>query len=538
MNLPFNHFLMVDPSECTAFKVGDLKYWRHPEFFKEFIGNPPDLESIPNQIKLKEESYTARSEFLSIVKKQYHSLGLFDDLKHTIERLNSDKTFAIVCAHQPILFGGPLYWWYKIIHTISMANKLNSLYPEFHFIPIYYIGSEDHDFEELNHLELFQHLIHWNGKSDISMGKKSTSGLEVVLEEISSLYTRQLDVQEILLHWKNILLSTKNYGDFYFKLVHEIFKSFGLLCFNPDDASAKSQIKNIIKDEIIHSSSHRIVSDTNEKLKNISLKPQAYSREINLFYHHPAGRKRIVHHTNGFGLHDETTVWTLDEILQEIDDQPENFSPNVILRPLYQEYLIPSIAFIGGGAEINYWLQLRDLFNYHKITFPILVRRYSNIIVAKSLAGKIHKLGLSGEDFLKEVEVIINKFIFSKDHVQAEINQAQSQFKEYIRNLEVLAAKISKSELAGTMNEINKLNVAMDKIASKMLKDYKNSHEVEIQSIRKIKNQLFPNNQLQERTESGLGYYLKYKNGFISGLLDLFRLQPTGFLIVFESDHS
>ncbi|MBK7232868.1 MAG: bacillithiol biosynthesis cysteine-adding enzyme BshC [Saprospiraceae bacterium] len=536
MSLPFNQFLMVDPSKCSIFKDFDLKYWSHPDFFKDFISNSFDLEGITNQLQLKKSTYNKRVEFANIVKNQYSKIEVNSEFTIQIESLFSENTFAVVCAHQPILLGGPVYWWYKIIHAISLSNYLNELHKDFHFVPIYFIGSEDHDFEELNHINLFNQRIEWNGKSDIAIGKKTTSGLHEVLKNIRSLFSNQLDVLEIIDQWDQLVNESDQYGEFYFNFVHSIFKSYGLLCFNPDDQTAKNHLKSIFKDEILHQSGLKSVTKTNQELQNISIKAQAHAREINLFYHGNESRTRIIKEGNNYTLADQSKSWTEQNLLEEIENSPQNFSPNVILRPIYQELLLPTVVFIGGGAEMNYWLQLGDLFKHHQISFPILARRFSAILFSKTVLSKIKKLKLSPLDFLENIENIKNNFVSQNSNVIQEIDLIKSHYANFLKELEEITTKVSKSELAGTKAEINKLNLGMEKLIQKMSKDYKNTFDTELQNIQKIKNQLFPNNQLQEREESGLSYYLKYQNTFIDSLLALNYSQLTAFYLIYETN--
>jgi len=536
MSLPFNQFLMVDPSKCSVFKEFDLKYWSHPDFFKEFISNSFDLEGIKKQIQIKQTTYNKRVEFATIVKNQYSKIEVDSDLNIQLNSLFSENTFAVVCAHQPILLGGPLYWWYKIIHTISLSKYLNEVYKEFHFVPIYFIGSEDHDFEELNHINLFNRTIEWSGKSDIAIGKKDQTGLHEVLSNIRTLFSNQLDVLEIIDHWDQLVNESDNYGEFYFKFVHSIFKSYGLLCFNPDDLAAKSHLQDIFKDEILHQSGLQYVTKTNKELQNISIKPQAHAREINLFYHGNENRTRIIKEENNFTLADQSKSWSEQNLLKEIENNPQNFSPNVILRPIYQELLLPTVVFIGGGAEMNYWLQLGKLFKHHQISFPIVARRFSAILFSKTILSKIQKLKLTPIDFLENIEDIKNNYVAHNSNVMHEIDLVKSSFVNFLKELEDIANKVSKSELAGTKAEINKLNLGMEKLIQKMSKDYKNTFDVELQNIQKIKNQLFPNNQLQEREESGLSYYLKYQNSFIDSILSLNYSQLTAFYLIYETN--
>jgi len=536
VSFPFSGFLSKSPSICPYFKDSDLKYWLDPIAFQPFISGVPDLNSINSRIQAKSESFKFRELLTSSLKEQYARLAPGSEFLNLIESINDSRTFVICCAHQPVVLGGPLYWWYKILHAISLCKHFNRLLPEYNFLPVYYLGNEDHDFEEIRGISIFNKNFSWDRNAEGAVGRMSADNIDKLLDEILTLFNNEPEAKSRLLIWKEMAGQSVDYTDFFLRFVHDIFGPLGLICLNPDNKAFKSEFRDIMLSEIEGQTSNKIVNQTNIKLNQFGLVPQAHSREINLFYHSKASRSRIVSiNHQKFHTADGIKEWSLESLKEEIIQCPENFSPNVILRPLFQELILPSVLFVGGGAEVNYWLQLKDLFDHFGLPYPVLVRRNSFVIFSAQILEKIKRLGLTPEFFLDHTDELIKKFMESKSDISVHVSRISEQLFQILDELCELSRKELKSTFSGTLSEVNKIKASIDKLSDKINKDNKHEHQIEIALINKIKEQLFPNNNLQERHVAGLTYYLKFGQDFLIKTSEVGENNISGFYLLYES---
>ena len=301
-------------------------------------------------------------------------------LLENIQSLSESNTFTVTTGHQLNIFTGPIYFLFKLVTTINLSKKLKEYYPDFHFIPVYWMASEDHDFEEISYFNMFGEKYQWATGQTGAVGRFDPSSLADVLYQID----------------ENVELFEKAYGRFHTLAgsvrfyVNELFGSEGLVVVDGDDSELKAQFATVTKDDILNQNAHQRVNETNKQLINLGYKLQASSRPINFFYLDDF-RRRIICEGENFKVLGSKIKFSKQEILSEIEHYPERFSPNVIMRPLYQEMILPNLAYLGGPAEIIYWLQLKGVFDYYKIEFPIIMPRNFGMIIHQKIAKKINQ---------------------------------------------------------------------------------------------------------------------------------------------------
>lgn len=508
----------VSPADIKGFKALDLAYWTHSDKFSSLILNTPEFKNIKSQIEHKKNTYTNRNEIAEILSDQHNS-DLFPEKQKLIQSLKEENTYTIMCAHQPLMLGGFLYWWYKIIHTIGLKNELKKLFPDYNFIAIYYCGTEDHDFDEISKINVFQKEFQWQSKSSGANGRKPIEGIKEVLEQISSLFQNNEFALSKLSEWNSFLAQNDCYNDFYQKFFYSIFGDHEILYFNPDNPKAKQLSISLFIKELKENLVKTKSSLSIQNLEQMGYESQAHVHELNLFYIMPDSRVLIQSKDDRYFTKDNSKVWSFEELINEINNRPENFSPNVVMRPLYQELLFPNIIFIGGGAEIAYWLQLKEVFNSSNITFPILWRRFSAIFVSNSLHEKILSLNLDLNLMLKPLDEIVKYYLKIHSNFGAEIQNSENKLRSELKSFYNLSDGVDKSTQNSIASDISKMNQAIDHIVNKLKKSEKNQHDISIKKIEKLKNTIFPNQVLQERSECGLQYYLQYGNSFLDNLI-------------------
>ncbi|MBL1279687.1 MAG: bacillithiol biosynthesis cysteine-adding enzyme BshC [Fluviicola sp.] len=466
------------------------------EAYLPYINHTFSFENFDRQIQEKERQFSKeKREVLSqSLLAQYKNINDNELIINNIESLKNEDTFTVTTGHQLSFFTGPLYFIVKILHVIKLSERLKKMHPEKNFVPIYWMATEDHDFEEVQSMRLFSKSFTWESEQKGSVGRFNLDGFDDVKNEIRAMFRDP----EAEIHALLNAYDGQNYADATRNLVHFLFKKYGLVIIDGDDSALKSEFSGIMRKELTEQFSYEKVIQTNEKLQKEGVKIQVNPREINLFYIKNGLRERIVNENDIFSIN-KVGTFSESEILKELENHPERFSPNVILRPLYQETILPNIAYIGGVGEISYWLQLKGVFDAVNCTYPLIGVRNSVIWVDPLTTKKKAKINLLLEDIFKSKDQLKKEFVQSNSDGALDfkaLDHAIDEIQGKIRDL-VLSVDASMNSLAES--EVTRITKQMDALKAKMIKTSKSKHQVAMQSIDQIIDKLFPDGNMQER---------------------------------------
>lgn len=505
--------------QTVAFSKIALDYIDQRAALRPFYVHLPTLQGIQKAIEARKQFATNREVLVQELKKQYDGIETSDKVNTNIEALLSADTFTVTTAHQNNIFTGPLYFIYKIVHAIKLADQLKESFPQQNFIPVFYIGSEDADLDELNNVNVGGEKLVWNTRQTGAVGRMK---VDKELVKLIDLMEGQLSVlpngDEIVGLLKTYYIVGVTIQDATFQFVNNLFAEYGLIVLLPDNASLKKQMIAVFEDDLLHQTASGIVEKTAEGLNAAGYKVQANPREINLFYLKGDKRERIEKAGSEWKVVGGQQQFTKDTLLKELEQHPERFSPNVILRGLYQETILPNIAFIGGGGETAYWLQLKDLFAHYQIPFPVLVLRNSFLVVEKKWQEKINHLGFMVEDFFLSEQDLLNKLVLKKSKNETNLNGSLSELEKLYTAFKKQAAVVD-STLEKHVDSLKEKAVyRLQELEKKMLRAERRKYTDQQRQIHTIKEQLFPGNGLQERKENLSYYYAKWGRGFIQQL--------------------
>jgi bacillithiol biosynthesis cysteine-adding enzyme BshC len=493
--------------QTGAFTKNALDYIDQAGALKQFFANPPTLKGVQDTIESRKQGTTDRKQLADVLRKQYALMPASAAVSNNIEALISPGTFTITTAHQNNIFSGPLYFIYKILHTIKLATHLQHSLPDYKFVPVFYMGTEDADLDELNHIYLGGKKLVWHTNQSGAVGRmKIDNELLKVVEEMEGQLLVQPFGQEFISLIRECYKKGEDIQTATFRLVHALFAEYGLVVLLPDNADLKKQLTDIFKDDLLQQTASGIVEETAKKLEEAGYKVQAHPREINLFYLNKNTRERIVEKNGTYYINNTDIKFNRDEILQELELHPERFSPNVILRGLYQETILPNIAFIGGGGETAYWLQLKDLFDHYKVPFPILVLRNSFLIVEKKWQERIAKLGFRTEDFFQSEQELLNRFVNRESSNETRLNGSLTELERlydtFKKQATAVDSTLDKHVEALKLQTIHRLQ----ELEKKMFRAEKRKFSDQQRQIQTTRKQLFPGSGLQERYDN-IGYY-------------------------------
>ena len=224
-----------------------------------------------------------------------------------------------------------------------------------------------------------------------------------------------------------------------------------------------------------------------------------------------------------------------DELITEIENHPERFSPNVIMRPLYQEVVLPNIAYIGGGAEVSYWMQLKANFDFYQIDFPVLLLRNSALLIDKRSADNLVKLGFKLEDAFLSTEELQKNWIKNNSESDLSLADELRTIQSTFDQIKLNAFKIDKTLEKSTESAKAKTNHLIENLEKKIFRAEKRKHEVSLKQIENVKNRLFPSGTLQERVVNLAPMFVNYGDDFISSLIENFEPLGGDFTLLLPS---
>ncbi|MDQ6763383.1 MAG: bacillithiol biosynthesis cysteine-adding enzyme BshC [Bacteroidota bacterium] len=505
-------------SETNSFTKIVLDYLKEADDLKEFYTHNVSLEGIKASINQRKNFNTDRQLLTEQLHIQYEKISDNDLVKVNIDRLSEENTFTLCTAHQPNIFTGHLYFIYKILHTIKLAEELTEQLPGYNFVPVYFMGSEDADLDELDHVVIDGKKYKWQTKQIGAVGRmKVDDKLINLIDEISGRLSVEKYGKEIIDVLKEYFKKDYTIEHATFLLVHHLFKTYGLIVLLPDKAAYKKAMHSIFEDDLFNNKPSEIVSETSKKLSE-KYKVQAHPREINLFYLKDNIRNRIVEVKDKFVVHETELVFTKDELQKELEEHPEYFSPNVILRGLLQEIILPNIAFIGGGGELAYWLELKDLFLYYEVPFPVLILRNSFLLIEKKYQQLIQKLELTSVDLFKVEQLLMNQIVLERSKQKLNIDEEKSRIELVYNEIKKVAKEIDPTLHQHTEALQTKALKALAALEKKMLRAEKRKFEDTKNQLDKILDSLFPGGNLQERTENFMLFYAKFGSDFLNEL--------------------
>ncbi len=506
-------------SEVNQFSSLFLDFIQQSSKVKEFYSNFPDIQGFNLQIAAKKLDADKRKVLVETLKKQYINLPNQPNL----DILLNENTFTVTTGHQLNIFTGPLYVVYKMITTINLAKKLKSYFPEYNFVPVYWMATEDHDFAEINHFSLFGKNLAWETQQTGAVGRMNPKELEKLISEMA----------ECPAIFKNAYLNNETLTDAARCYAHELFGNQGLICIDADDRELKRQFIPVIKNDLLQHTAFDVVTKTTKELESLGYKTQIAPREINFFYLIDGVRERIVKEDNLYKVLNTDIQFSEAEILTLLENEPERFSPNVVLRPVYQEVILPNLAYIGGPSEVPYWLQLKEIFEIHQIPFPILMPRNFGLVVNKPSAKKIEKLGLSTNDlFLDEISLKKN-FVEKNSQNTLSLSTESQDFIQIFDKILEKAVKVDKTLEGAVKGEQQKVLNALENLEKRLKKAEERNQETEVNQLLGLKQKLFPNGVPQERAENFLNFYLNNPE-FLNQVSEVFDPLDFSFYIMAE----
>jgi bacillithiol biosynthesis cysteine-adding enzyme BshC len=512
-----------------------LDYLYEFENVSKFYAN--DFRNKDNYLKIfknvAESRHDLSPSISELLSRQYSKLNPSNLTQQNIKKLSDKKTLAIVTGQQLGIVGGPLYTFYKIITAIKLSRFLSERYDDYNFVPVFWLEADDHDFNEVRSVKIIDEansLLTIGYKEEIAEDdlKQSVglinldSSINEFFEKLNSSIKETEFKSVIFDRLKNFYKEGKSFKEAFSDLVFNYFDEYGLLIFDPQDSEVKKLLKPVFKREItdfrIHTEQLVQVSATLEELYHAQVKV----KPVNLFLRVDEGRYSIEPVENEYRLRRKRKSFTQEQLLELLENEPDKFSPNVLLRPICQDYLFPTAFYVAGPSEISYFAQIKPLYELYNIAQPMIYPRSSATILENSIANSLEKYSLGMNDLFIDVENIKKKIVNSVEEssvdemfggIASQIESTFDQLKEKLIDLDKTIADSSnryRDKILGTVNELK----------SKAEKAQQKKYEVTLRQIDRAAVNLFPNSNLQEREINFIYFANKYGEEFLKKIFD------------------
>ena len=501
------------------------------DFFKYDFRNREQYKKIFKSIT--ESDNTVRVRLKSILSSQYADLSPSNKTQKNIDLLAKDNTLTIVTGQQLGMLGGPLYTFYKIITIIKLSNHLNSRYDKYNFVPVFWLEGDDHDFNEVRSISVFNNdnllkKIGYKEEVEPDDAKKSI-GLTKFDESINEFFG-QLDEnlrdtefkQPLLDKLKIIYEPGKTFKTSFRQLIHSFFDDLGLVLLDPQDKQIKDLLKPIFRKEINDFREHT------QQLVKISAKleetyhAQVKVHPVNLFFSTDEGRYSIEPVDNEFRLKRKRKSFTKEELLELIENEPERFSPNVLLRPICQDYILPTAFYVGGPSEVSYFAQVLPLYDLFKIPMPIIYPRSSATLLEANIKKTLDKYDKSIIEIFLGVDELKRKVIDSltENNVDDIFNETQNEIDIAFDRLREKLFELDKTIADTSKKYRGKISNALIELKGKADQAQNRKFEVTLRQLDRACTIIFPSENLQEREINFIYFVNKYGDGFLKKIFD------------------
>ncbi len=479
------------------------------------------LASFRALAEARRTSFTHRDLLSDVLREQNSAFGSSEKTGANIDLLRRENTVAVVTGQQVGLLGGPMYTLFKTLTAIKLTRMLNEQLPEFHFVPVFWLEGEDHDFEEVNNFTILNSDSVPVNIGYVPKGKRGQKNLgavgNVVLDENITSTMEELAKALMSTEFKSPLIENVQRHYTPSKTLLAAFTSFlgsllpdeGLIFIDPNDRRLKEIVKPIFIKEILEfpKVSQLIIQQSAELEEEYHA--QIKTKAMNIFIFHQGGRYILEPRENDFALRGTRHYFGKDELLKLIDDSPESASPNVALRPVCQDTLLPTVAYIAGPAEVAYFAQLSGVYDYFHCPYPVIYPRASATVVEERQLKILDKYQITLPELFENPEKVSKKVIdiVSEVKIDEVFTETSRQMNETLNELKFGLKYIDPTLLGPLESTREKIESTVGILRGKAMEAQQRKHEVALRQIQKVQNVLFPNGNVQER-ELNIVYFM------------------------------
>lgn len=501
-------------------------------FLDDFRSFPSTHAGLEQAASARAFSAEHRSVLVKALHRQYEGIDIEGPVRENIDRLSQPDALTVTTGHQLCLFTGPLYFPFKLLNTIRLARTLSGELKR-PVVPIFWMASEDHDRAEIDHAWLAGKKIQWPGASGGAVGRLTLKGIEAVLAEVDDILGAGMDADRVRVELRRCYTPGSTLAEATRRFVHALFGRFGLVILDGDDRELKKLFMPVMREELLNGITQRSVSYADERLKE-RYPSQAHARTINVFHLRPGYRSRIEADGDHYQVLDGGPRFTLDELLLDLEVRPQDYSPNVLLRPVYQEVVLPNIAYIGGGGELAYWMQLKWLFQAVQAPMPVVLLRTSAAFLSAKQGKQRGELGLSIEDLFKPAHELRDRVAHHFSVLDTDVVDEQQELDAFFQRLRTRTAAVDATLGASTDAAQVRAQRLLMNLQGKMDRALRRKEKVHIDRLDGVLEALFPAGGLQERRDNLLPMLAAHGPELLDRLLETLDPLNMHFTVISE----
>lgn len=491
------------------------------------------LQNFPKHAEQIKGQFKHRTEVAEVLMDQNRQIGAGDKTLENIGLLREPNTFAIVTGQQVGILGGPLYTIYKTVTAIRLADRLSSTFPELKFVPVFWLEGEDHDFEEVNKVAVLnadhtpvevEYPVKGKPvqKNAGAVGEIRFNGsLDLFFERLQKALPNSEFKEPLFSILKGAYSPAATFNSSFARLMNALFESAGLVFISSNDRRLKQLLIPIFLKEIEgYPRVSQLIIQRSAELEE-RYHAQIKTKAMNLFMFFKGGRYFIEPRENDFGLRGIRQYFQKEELLNIVNQTPERISPNVALRPICQDTLLPTLAYVGGPSEIAYFAQLKSVYSYFDMTMPIIYPRASVTIYEEKFERILEKYQLELREFFGDSERVMRKVVELISEVKID-----EMFTDAVRRTNELMAEMKyglnyvDSTLMGPLESTRaKIESHLLVLKEKVVEAQARKHDIALRQVRKVAQSMKPNAMLQERVLNFSYFMNKYGLDFINRLV-------------------
>jgi bacillithiol synthase len=510
--------------KVSSFFAGNYTQWEN--YFKK----AKDIHNVDRPF---------RDEFADILHSQNKQFLAGEKTFENIEKLRDAKTLVVATGQQVGLFSGPLYTIYKALTTIKLAQQL-SLKLSINVVPVFYIVSEDHDFAE----------VQWVGLIDKTNNYKKIVYEHPQKEDRVPVADIELlnQISDLLLEIKDTLAQTE-FSESIFNLINDcyspgtkfhvafslwfqkLFKKHGIIIFDSSDSRAKEFVNFVFERELREQITFSAMEKTNQELLK-----KGYHIQIPVIQNRPAlfilkdGRHSLL----GDGENYKDMNSGKEYSVEDLFNSPQSLSPKAPLRTIVEDVLFPTIAYVGGPGEINYWAQLKGVYQQFDLHMPIVFPRAGFTLVEPKIKRLLQKFNINVETFLQDKDKVLEelgKKLLPKEIAGLFLEMEQSILDQFIpmekvvNTVDPTLKNVHSKALQNIKNQLYMLQ-------QKTLKAVQNKEKIVGEQIKTLSENLLPENIMQERKLNVLNFLTKYDFALLDRLYDEIDIENPGHKIL------
>lgn len=444
-----------------------------------------------------------RQVLVEVLREQYArcTIRVEGRLEAQLEHLLQVTSRTVVTGHQLNLFGGPLYVLYKLAHIVAQARELNASTPGFYTVPVFWMATEDHDYAEVDHVHFRAQPFRAAGVPAGAVGRRVLGDLEPLISAVEALLGTGKRAAAAGALLRRAYRAGRTWAEAMRILAHDWFGAQGLVILDADDPRLKRFFIPICEQELRNSTYSAALRHTTQSLSE-SYSVQALVRPINLFYLGSDFRTRIEREGEVFRTIEGGLSWSETTLIAELHAHPERFSPNVLLRPLYQETLLPNLAYTGGGGELAYWFQMRAAFETAGIPMPVLILRQSFLWVTGSASKVWMHTEVPAAEWFVEVSRFIRHRLSEHSPLDLALTEPRQELDRVFEKLLSLASQTDESMHRAVEAERKRHQKGLHRLEGKLIRAEKRRLGERVRQWERAHAQLFPQGGLQERFDS------------------------------------